>query len=123
MIKDSYGSSLEFRDGSVYLSIINQRTRCICTYDKPNRRFVTNRVYSKHLFRNANAFGFNFELLNRSTSHFDTILILTDKGEVFDVPIKIILSDGETHHFKKQGFEKQIFLGLHIIKKYITKLS
>lgn len=119
MITDKIGNKL-YREGDViYLKLVSQNyRRKLGVIDEQSKIFLTTRVYEKHLYRNAKSFGFNSEFL-RSASLFKDVKLLTDRNESFVIPVKTILEEGSYLHFKKQGFERQIFLSLDKMQKYL----
>lgn len=118
MIQDLIGNKL-FRKGDViYLSLVSEGySRKLGIIDEESKNLITTRVYSKHLYRNANSFGFNSEFL-RNANIIENVKLLTDKDEIFIIPIKFILEEGSYLHFKKKGFERQIFINIEKIKQF-----
>ena len=118
MIKDSLGNKLYRKDNIIFLKLISESySRKLGIIDEQSKNFITNRIYETHLYRNAEAFGFNSELLI-TAKLFTNVKLLTDKNEIFIIPIKFILDNGDYLHFKKQGFERQIFITLEQLKDF-----
>ena len=84
--------------------------------DVKNKTFVVKRNRGKHLFRNANAYGFNHYLLD-NTKKFETIMLM-DEHQSWRVPVRYILENGFFLNFKQQGFERQIFLSLDTLNNF-----
>ncbi len=117
-MEDYLGNKL-FRKGNLlYLKLASEtRNRKLGVIEEQSKNFITNRIYEKHLYRNGQAFGFNVELL-RTATLFNGVKLMTDRDETFIIPVKFILEHGEYFHFKKQGFEKQIFIKTEQLKQF-----
>lgn len=74
------------------------------------------RTRSKHLFKKLNAYGFCYRIINEATK-FDHVKISDDYG-TYLIPRQVMLDEGEFLHFKKQGFELQIFVNLFTLNRY-----
>ncbi len=101
------------KNGKVFLILPNKkfkskrmigyiRNRTFCTLKKEN-----------HLFREFNAFGLNYKLLNEGEKHFDNIRIEFDFG-ILETSRKYYLANGKFKHFQQNHLEKQIFLPLEL---------
>lgn len=120
MIKDKSGNML-YRSGNVILLDLLSEDR--------RRRLGTivddyihmKRDPKKHLLRVANAYGFCYELLATAKKSKFIKLYLTGISTSYWIPIKDILEKGDFLFFKKQGFERQIFLTVEQIEKYGIK--
>jgi len=84
------------------------------------KTLYTKRDSSKHLHYKSNSYGFNYSLIS-GAKRFDKVKIEVDEESVYVVPNSVILAEGFFLHFQKEGFERQIFLGLEIIEKYRVK--
>lgn len=74
------------------------------------------RVRAEHLHKKSNSYGFNHHILANATK-FDKIKLADDFG-TYVFPVSLVLEQGKFLHFKQQGFERQLFLDLDIIKKH-----
>lgn len=117
IIKDNYGNRLYDKKGTIFLDLVKgQRPLRIAKINKTEGALEMYRDYGKHLFFKANAFGFNYELL--VATKFKNIVLSTSEKEVFVIPIRFILDEGEFLFFKTQGFETQIFINLDKLKEF-----
>jgi len=100
--------SLKFKDEKYPrgVGVINER----------NGFLFISRIRAKHLHKKMNGYGFNHMILKQATK-FDKIKLSDDFG-TYLIPISVILEQGKFLHFKKQGFELQIFLHLDVMRKY-----
>lgn len=80
-----------------------------------DNRFVVTRNREKHLYRITESYGFSSEILKGLRVEY---IDLTEDTGTFRIPINIILEKGEYIFFKKQGFEKQLFLPIREIFPY-----
>lgn len=69
-----------------------------------------------HIMDVNKSYGFNHHILSNARM-FDKVNIKDDYG-IYELPVSVILDKGDFLFFKKQGFEKQIFLPLDEIYKY-----
>lgn len=92
------------------------KSRKLGIIDIEKRTFEVKRVYSKHLFRKFNAYGFNHKILSE-TKLFDTI-ILSDDFNKWKFPVSLVLQKGKFLNFSKGGFELQVFIGLSELKDF-----
>jgi len=101
------------KNGKVFLILPNKkfkstrnigyiRNRTFCTLKKEN-----------HLFREFNAFGLNYKLLNEGEKYFDLIRIEYD-FRILETSRKFYLANGKFKHFQQNNLEKQIFLPLEL---------
>jgi len=81
-----------------------------------NKTLMVKRDKSKHLFKKNESYGFN-EYLIRNGKTFEQIMLTDDDG-VYLFPKELILEKGEYLHFKQEGFERQLFLPLSLIKQH-----
>lgn len=92
------------------------RTRDVGFITMQTRVFHVSRIRSKHLFLKNNSYGFNHKILE-DAKLFDNVEIKDDKG-CWLVPKDYILKEGKFLHFKKDGFERQIFIELIKIEQF-----
>ena len=92
------------------------KSRKLGIIDIEKRTFEVKRVYSKHLFRKFNAYGFNHKILSE-TKLFDTI-ILSDEYNKWKFPVSLVLEKGKFLNFSKGGFELQVFIELSELKNF-----
>ncbi len=118
MLSDKFGNTL-YREGDyIYLDLkLSQGRRRLGKIDEKKESLITKRVYDRHLFRMANSFGFNSELL-RTAEIIKYVIVKTDKEETFAIPIETLFKLGSYLHFKKQGFERQIFITIDDLKNF-----
>lgn len=105
---------------SVFLQLKseNYRSRRIGLVTKSTKTIFIRREREKHLFRKANAYGFSYYIIKNQTS-FDTIC-LSDELCHWKIPVQYLLEHGSFLEFKNEGFEKQIFLSLDLLNKFIV---
>lgn len=123
-ISDDYGNLLILRKNSkrvlISLKLVSEEiTRRIGTLNKAQRTLTIKRKRGKHLFRKANAYGFNHRLLE--TSKLIDYIRLEDETSEWKIPREEILKKGSFLYFQKQGFEKQIFLSLDSMQEFIQE--
>jgi hypothetical protein len=70
---------------------------------------------SKHQFKKFPSIGFNLDLLENEK--FTWINIDCGNGKILETSRKYVLIHGKRQTFSKQGYEKQIFLGLHLFSR------
>lgn len=111
--EDKYGNEISIGEtGKIFLKLKSEdRTREI-----GDLRIVEDKVYylkiskEKYIFLKLNAWGIN-EFILSNLQEDDIVIIKTEK-QTYESTIKNILENGQYYFFKKQGFEKQIFLPL-----------
>lgn len=99
------------------LMLYNSEPRFIGTITKSTRTIEMRRKMSVHLFRKANAYGFNEYILKNSKT-FDTIRLRDDAGNDWKIPKQFILDNGRYLNFKEQGYELQLFVPLEMLEPY-----
>lgn len=97
----------------------DNKMRLIGHVTKSTKTLHVKRSYSKHLFRNGNAYGFN-DYVMRETKEFDKI-ILSDEYNNWKFPLEFLMSNGRYLNFKQQGFELQRFLSMEQLEPYRVK--
>ena len=75
------------------------------------------RKMAVHLFRKANAYGFNEYILKNSKT-FDTIRLRDDAGNDWKIPKQFIIDNGRYLNFKEQGYELQLFVPLEMLEPF-----
>ena len=114
-MKDEIGNRIIQKHDVIYLQLVNESfPRKLGEFISDNI-FKMYREYNSDLHINTNSFGFNLKLLNSKV--FDYIELHTDKKEIFKIKVDNILKDGKILFYKQQGFEKQIFYPLNLIKQ------
>jgi len=117
MWKDEEGNAM-FREGNnIMLKLLDHPKRLLGKLNFENGIISVYRDNTKHILRINNSYGFNYSMLIKSKS-IKNIVIVTNDNEVYIVPTEFIFNNGEFLHFKKTGFEKQIFIGLDKIKQF-----
>lgn len=96
--------------------------RHIGTIDKENQIMFVERESLKHTMKVNNGYGFNHYILS-NTKKFKDIAVIeypdaTEQTNIYLIPVEVILSNGDFLFFKKQGFEKQIFITKELLKQY-----
>lgn len=119
-LADNFGNALVINEkGNIIkidLRLANKTVKHIGNVDIANKTFVVRRNRDKHLFKNANSYGFNYKLI-KEAKRFDHVLLNDEKGS-YRIPNEVILEQGSFLHFKNQGFEVQLFLSLEIINQF-----
>lgn len=116
-IADPLGNSLTIMmSGNVFLKLQSEsKKRRLGYIDRPARTLVVERKRGKHLHWKSNSYGFNYLFLSKAKS-FDTVTLKDEYG-TYEIKVSTILNNGKLH-FKKQGFELQVFLALEIIQNH-----
>jgi hypothetical protein len=96
--------------------IEEKRYRKLGVINIKQRTITVKRDRDRHLFRKFQAYGMNHKLLSE-TKLFDKVR-LSDQHCEWLVPKEYILNNGEFLHFKKTGFELQIFITIHKIEEF-----
>jgi len=101
------------KNGKVFLNLPDKKfkSKRMIGYIR-NRTFCTQRK-ENHLFREFNAFGLNYKLLNEGGNYFDLIRIEYDFG-ILETSRKYYLAKGKFKHYQQNHLEKQIFLPLEL---------
>jgi hypothetical protein len=116
---DTDNNRIYRKETAIYLKLKNESfSRKLGEIDTDKKTLTVNRKYETHLHRKSDSFGFNYSLLKQATL-FNLVVLITNKDEVFHIPLEYILEKGDFIYFKEQGFEKQIFLKLELIKEFI----
>ncbi len=96
--------------GEIRLTLPNQKPRNIGWFSDSGEIFHTQRNPAKHLHNLSKSFGFNHELLR--DGHFKWIVVHLPLGEQLITSRNHVLTTGFFQHYKKQYFERQMFLHL-----------
>ena len=122
MIKDKAGNMLYKKGNVILLDLVSEdRRRRIGTISETEHNvIVMRRDPKKHLLKVANAYGFCYEFL-ATARIIKVVRLMIVGGDFYHILIKDILKHGDFLFFKKQGFEKQIFLTLEQLEKYGIK--
>ena len=94
----------------------SEHTKRIGVINLHEKWLFVKRVRSEHLHKKSNSYGLNHHILANATK-FDHVKITDDFG-TYLIPLQTVLDEGKFLHFKKQGFERQLFLDLDLIRKY-----
>lgn len=96
--------------------------RHIGTIDELNQLMFVEREALKHKMKVNNGYGFNHYILSNTKKFKDVAVIeypdATEQCNIYVIPVEVILSNGDFLFFKKQGFEKQIFISKDFMKQY-----
>ena len=115
--KDPAGNKITMRGATLYLYLAgHQRPRKIAVFDRTNMALVMTRKSATHLLVKANAYGFNHHVLQMAETA-DTVHLSIDSTK-YEIPIAFMLEYGSFLHFKKTGFEKQIFLTEAVLEQF-----
>lgn len=113
-IRDDHNNTWYMDGEKVYLKLTKEnKSRLLGKFR--NSTFYTKREKEKHLFRNANSYGFSIGVLEQLNPEF---IELYEGDAVYRFPVNVLRQFGDYLHFKEEGFEKQLFLALPIIEKY-----
>lgn len=110
------------KDGFLYITLHlkgSRKGRNIGRVRLADRTLEVERKREKHLMKKGNAYGFN-EYVMRNAKTFDKIELKDDYG-TYMIPRQLIINMGNYLHFKEEGFERQLFLPLHIISNLKIK--
>jgi len=117
IIDDVAGNKLIINGNRILIKFVRERSaKLIGVINLENRFMFVRRTRSKHLFKKLNAYGFCYHVISEAKK-FDFIK-LSDEFGTYLIPRKVMLEEGEFLHFKKQGFELQIFVNLFTLKRY-----
>jgi len=117
IIDDSVGNKLIINGNRIMIKFAKERSaKLIGIINLENRFMFVRRTRSKHLFKKLNAYGFCYRVISEAKK-FDNIKISDEYG-TYLIPRKVMLEEGEFLHFKKQGFELQIFISIHLLNRY-----
>lgn len=101
----------------IQLKLANEnRVRNVGIVNRHGRFIEIVRDKARHLFRKGNAYGFNEHLIKTGKT-FDSVKLIDDDG-VYVFPKTLILEKGQYLFFKEQGFERQLFLNMDVIRQY-----
>lgn len=116
LCSDNFGNKILVRGNTFYLKLAaEKRERNIGTVVIESDWFHTVREEG-HLLIKANAYGFNYQIVSMFKK-YRNILLNTPEGN-FMVPMDAILEMGDFLWFKKQGFERQIFVTREQLKPF-----
>lgn len=117
IIEDDVGNKLIINGNRILIKFVKERSaKLIGVINLENRFMFVRRTRSKHLFKKLNAYGFCYRVISEAKK-FDNVKISDDYG-TYLIPRQVMLDEGKFLHFKKQGFELQIFINLHTINRY-----
>jgi hypothetical protein len=95
------------------------RTKTIGILNAKDRVLFLTRTKARHLHFKSNSYGFNYMLLSERIT-FDNVHLKDDDTE-YMIPKEDLGTHGVFLFFKQQGFERQIFVTLEILKQYTIK--
>ncbi len=106
--------------GKVYINLPElkfKRKRFIGRIEKQTKTFYSSpRNTKKHLMKFINALGISYDFIKNNGKSFKYICVTLDKKKLW-TSRKALFKYGQFLHFKKEGFEKQIFLKLKYWKR------
>lgn len=111
-MSDKMGNSLTCKDGYLSLKLVSEhRVRSIGRIYKHDGEFCYLKFQKQEdIFQKFNAWGFNHSLLRMLP--MNTKVFVIDERNKYGARSSAILERGKFLHFKKQGFELQIFMPL-----------
>ena len=120
IIPDKFGNSIIVSGNIISLKLESEtKSREIGVMNLKEKYLAVKRIREKHLLRINNSYGFNHYIL-LNAKKFDKIMLSDNFGRWL-IPIKLILEKGSFLHFRKEGFELQIFMPIDIITKSCTE--
>ena len=126
MIKDNFGNKIigervmPFNTYNIFLKLTSGETRKIASLNLNNSTLYIKRSPTKHLFRELNAYAFNYELINNEVFCYNKIIfMLASKKYVFSR--EFVMENGIFQHHKKAGFELQLFVPKSLMLKQNEK--
>jgi len=105
------------KDGKLFLRLPGKQYkpyRMIGIVD--GRTLITERDYTRHLFRKFNAFGFSYEAIKYGGRYFDEIVVRVG-FDTLKCTRHYLLKHGKILNFKRNDLEKQIFLPIDDFNK------
>lgn len=117
--KEGHRFEAEEKDGFLYITLHlhgSRKGRNIGRVRLADRTLEVMRNREKHLMKKGKSYGFN-EYVLRTAKTFDKIELQDDYG-TYVFPRQLVLDRGSYLHFKEEGFERQLFLPLHIITNF-----
>ena len=122
MIKDKAGNTLYRSGNNIMLDLVKEdRRRKIGTLAEDDTLVIMRRNPEKHLLRVANAYGFCYEFLATAKKVKVVRILILGTKDFYHINVSDLLAIGDFLFFKKQGFEKQIFVTLEQLEKYGIK--
>lgn len=122
MIQSSLKRTRNQHKGIVEYSInVKGKPKCIGTYDENRKALYVVRTKSKHLHKNSDSYGFNHDMLEELFGICDVVIITEKDGKniyVYTIPFFELMRNRFFLHFKKQGYERQVFIKHSIISNY-----
>jgi len=121
-LSDDYGNLLITKNNGkrvlLSLKLVSERNkfRRIGTINLEQRVLDIRRKRGRHLFNMNESYGFNYKLLSEAKL-FDTVR-LSDEHQIWKFPKQFVIDNGSFLHFKKEGFERQIFVTLQQLAPY-----
>jgi hypothetical protein len=125
ILQDFEGNKIIVQNSGNFIDLFlklksEQRMRNIGIIAIHDRLLIIKRDLSKHLHYKSQSIGFNYHILAEG-KRFDNVLVKIENGDDYTIPKSVILEQGKFIHFQKEGFERQIFLPLNILKNYKTE--
>jgi hypothetical protein len=122
MLQDKAGNQIFRTEDIIYLNLISEnRYRKLGVISEDGTVITMRRNPDKHLLRVASAYGFCYEFLKTARAVKVVRLMLIGTKDFYHITVKDLLKYGDFLFFKKQGFEKQIFLTLEQLERYGIK--
>ena len=110
--EDAYGNRLYQREDRVYLKLKDQRTRMIGKLGESKGKTIYKKyVKPAHIMKINKSIGVCHALLD-CLNEDDWVVVSVENQGVVKLQVKDVFKYGGYLHFKKQGFEKQIFVPL-----------
>jgi hypothetical protein len=103
---------------SIFLRLADEKhRRLIGVIDIQHLTLHIERDREKHLLNKANAYGFNYFILDQA-KRFNYVCLHESNGNVYLLDREKMIEDGKFLFFKQQGFEKQIFLSIDYLSQF-----
>lgn len=112
---DSIGNILYVKKNKIYIYIAAEERHRLIASINIKKKYLSITRKSTHLHKKTHSYGFN-ECVIRSANICKNVVLNCPEGK-FTISIEEIIKNAGYLHFKKQGFEKQIFLPLSYIQQ------
>lgn len=123
LLQDNHGNVLILEKTknrtSIYLRLATERHRRLVGHICHKYLVLhVERELDKHLLNKANAYGFNYTLLDKGRTFNYVCLHETDTNRVYLFDKSWAIENGQFLFFKEQGFEKQIFVSRDLLQQW-----
>lgn len=112
LIQDEHGNKIRIEDnGNCFLELATEKRARLIGIMRNDGVFMKK---ATHIFEKLNAFGFCYSLIDHLKPLY--IIVYYD-GSRYDLPMEKFKDNMKFLNFKKQGFERQVFVPLGVWKK------